>query len=58
MLAAELTGTLSAIPTGRGRDLGIALGTAVAEQVLGLRSHDGSDVKISYSVPPQRLSSN
>jgi hypothetical protein len=48
MLAAEPTATLSAIPAGRGRDLGIALGTAVAEQVLALRSHDGSDVKIPY----------
>jgi hypothetical protein len=48
MLAAELAATLSAIPAGRGRDPGIALGTAVAEQVLALRSHDGSDVKIPY----------
>ena len=31
MLNAELTATLAAIPAGRGRNLGIALGTSVAE---------------------------
>jgi hypothetical protein len=44
----ELTATLSAILAGRGRNLGTALGTAVTEQVLALRGHDGSDVKVHY----------
>ncbi len=48
MLGAELTATLSAIPAGRGRDRGIALGTSVADQILALRSHDGSGVKVNY----------
>ena len=43
---AELNATLSAIPAGRGRNLGIALGTSVANQILALRSHDGSNVKV------------
>ena len=48
MLSAELNATLSAIPAGRGRDLGVALGTSVANQILALRSHDGSNVKVNY----------
>jgi PAP2 superfamily len=48
MLSAELTATLSAIPAGRGRNLGTALGTNVAAQILALRSHDGSSVKVNY----------
>jgi membrane-associated phospholipid phosphatase len=48
MLSAELTATLAAIPEGRGRNLGIALGTSVADQILALRSHDGSNVKVNY----------
>jgi membrane-associated phospholipid phosphatase len=48
MLNAELNATLSAIPAGRGRDLGVALGTSVANQVLALRSNDGSKAKVNY----------
>jgi hypothetical protein len=50
MLGAELTATLSAIPAGPSRERGIALGKTVAEQILALRSHDGSDLKVE-SVP-------
>ncbi len=48
MLNAELTATLSAIPAGRGRNLGLALGTSVANQILALRSNDGSNAKVNY----------
>ena len=48
MLNAELDATLSAIPAGRGRDLGVALGTSVANQILALRSNDGSNAKVNY----------
>ena len=48
MLNAELNATLSAIPAERGRNLGVALGTSVANQVLALRSNDGSNAKVNY----------
>ncbi|MGZ3357065.1 MAG: hypothetical protein ACXVBO_19700, partial [Isosphaeraceae bacterium] len=48
LLNAELDATLSAIPAGRGRDLGVALGTSVANQILALRSNDGSNAKVNY----------
>ena len=48
MLSAELTATLSAIPAGRGRNLGVALGTSVAQQILAMRSHDGAKVTVTY----------
>jgi hypothetical protein len=43
-----MAATLSAIPAGRRRDRGIALGTSVAEQVRALRSHDGSSMNVHY----------
>ncbi len=49
MFAAELTATLGAIPAGPRRDRGIALGRAMADQILALRSHDGSNVKVNYA---------
>ena len=48
MLSAELEATLVAIPAGRGRNLGVALGTSVANQILALRSNDGSSAKVNY----------
>jgi membrane-associated phospholipid phosphatase len=48
MLGAELTATLAATPEGRGRNLGIALGISVANQILTLRSHDGASEKVNY----------
>ena len=48
MLTAELNATLAAIPGGNGRNLGVALGTSVANQILALRSNDGSNVKVTY----------
>jgi membrane-associated phospholipid phosphatase len=48
VFAAELNATLAAIPAGRGRDLGVALGTSVANQVLAMRSNDGSGTKVNY----------
>jgi hypothetical protein len=48
MLGAELTATLSAVPAGPGRDRGIAPGTSVANQILALRSDDGSAAKVDY----------
>jgi membrane-associated phospholipid phosphatase len=48
MFQAELDATLSDVPAGPARDLGIALGTSVANQILALRSNDGSNVKVNY----------
>jgi membrane-associated phospholipid phosphatase len=48
MFQAELDATLSDVPAGPARDLGVALGTSVANQILTLRSNDGSNVKVNY----------
>ena len=47
MLNAELNATLSAIPAARPRSRGRA-GQSVANQILALRSNDGSNAKVNY----------
>ncbi len=48
IFSAELNATLPASPADRGRELGLALGTSVANQILALRSDDGSSTKVTY----------
>ena len=47
-LTAELSATMAAIPASKGRDLGVALGTSVANQILASRANDGSNVTVQY----------
>ena len=52
ILDAELATSLSAIPGGRPKAQGIALGTSVATQILALRANDGSTTKVVYNPTP------
>ncbi len=45
---AELNATLAAVPNGRGKAAGAALGVSVADEILGVRANDGSAVKVNY----------
>ena len=44
--------SLDTIPDGQAKDDGIAVGESVAAAILALRSADGSDVTLPYTVPP------
>ena len=48
MFQSELNVTLSAVPAGKGRNLGVALGNSIANQILAIRSNDGSNVTVHY----------
>jgi membrane-associated phospholipid phosphatase len=48
MLDAELAASLAAIPGGTRRDQGVAVGISAANQILALRSNDGSTVTVNY----------
>jgi PAP2 superfamily len=52
VLDAELATSLSAIPAGRAKAQGIALGTSVATQILADRANDGSATKVTYNPTP------
>src|SRR5207244_3757354 len=52
LLDAQLAAALRALPGGPARRRGVALGEAVANQVLALRSHDGSDLEVAYDPAP------
>ena len=52
ILDAELATSLSAIPGGRPKAQGIALGTSVATQILALRANDGSTTAVVYNPTP------
>jgi hypothetical protein len=52
ILDAELATSLAAIPDGRAKAQGIALGTAVATQILALRANDGSTTTVVYDPTP------
>ena len=44
--------SLATIPDGQAKDDGIDVGESVAAAILALRSADGSDVTLPYTVPP------
>jgi hypothetical protein len=46
--AAELTKSLEGVPGGPREARGVAFGTAVADAVIALRVHDGSDAIVTY----------
>ena len=48
VLDAEWNTSLAAIPGGAGKRAGVALGASVANQILALRSQDGSGAKVDY----------
>ena len=52
MLDAELASSLAAIPAGRSRSAGVALGASDAEQILALRASDGSAARVAYNPTP------
>jgi hypothetical protein len=52
ILDAELATSLSAIPGGRAKTQGIALGTSVATQILALRANDGATTQVVYNPTP------
>jgi PAP2 superfamily len=51
-LDADLTAALAAIPGGRAKDAGIAVGQAAAAQIVALRQGDGFGVDIGFVMPP------
>ncbi|MFO0889146.1 MAG: vanadium-dependent haloperoxidase [Isosphaeraceae bacterium] len=52
MLDAQYSASLAAIPNGPAKRQGLAVGQAVADQVLSLRSNDGSKAKVAYTATP------